>query len=151
KGGMSGPDARLGELVDRHLFPDTPIGFNAGGEPDHIPDLRYEDFIRFHRTLYHPSNAYIFLYGDIPTREHLEFLGPKLDAFSPQQPSSPTPTQPRFTAPRSVRATYPLAPGQPTAERSFVLLAWIVGDASDVMDVLALAALERVLLGNQGA
>jgi Zn-dependent M16 (insulinase) family peptidase len=151
KGAMSAPERRLAAVSDRALFPDTPYGFNAGGEPGAIPDLRYDDFLDFHRRLYHPSNAFIFLYGDIPTADHLVFLGPKLDGFSAQPTSPPTPRQPRFTSPRTAVATYALAPGQPTAERSFVVMRWIVGDAGDSDDVAAMAALDRVLLGNQGA
>jgi Zn-dependent M16 (insulinase) family peptidase len=82
KGAYSTPESLVYELAGRGLFPDTPLGRDSGGDPDRIPDLTYEQFRQFHKTFYHPSNALIFTYGDIPTEEHLKFLAPVLDEFS---------------------------------------------------------------------
>jgi len=82
KGAYSTPESLVYELAGRGLFPDTPLGRDSGGDPDRIPDLTYEQFLEFHKTLYHPSNALIFTYGDIPTEDHFKFLAPVLDEFS---------------------------------------------------------------------
>lgn len=82
KGAYSTPESVMYKIAGRGLFPDTPLGRDSGGDPDTIPDLTYEQFLEFHKTFYHPSNALIFTYGDIPTEEHFKFLAPVLDEFS---------------------------------------------------------------------
>jgi Zn-dependent M16 (insulinase) family peptidase len=82
KGAYSTPESLVYELAGRGLFPDTPLGRDSGGDPDRIPDLTYDFFKKFHAEFYHPSNALIFTYGDIPTEEHFKFLAPVLDEFS---------------------------------------------------------------------
>ncbi len=81
KGAFSMPEALMWRLAGCGLFPDTPLGHESGGDPEHIPDLTWEQFRRFHRELYHPSNGLFFIYGDIPTAEHLRFLAPALNGF----------------------------------------------------------------------
>jgi Zn-dependent M16 (insulinase) family peptidase len=88
KGAYSTPESLVYELAGRGLFPDTPLGRDSGGDPDRIPDLTYEQFLEFHQTFYHPSNALIFTYGDIPTEEHFKFLAPVLDEFDKNQMGS---------------------------------------------------------------
>ena len=56
------------------LYPDTPYATESGGDPQFIPDLSYEQFVNFHRTLYHPANSYIFVYGNCDMEERLEYF-----------------------------------------------------------------------------
>ena len=65
KGNYSDPDTLLYKHVIESLFPDNVYHLDGGGDPAHIPDLTYEQFKAFHQTYYHPSNAYIFFYGDL--------------------------------------------------------------------------------------
>ena len=74
KGAFSSPESQLNRLNQNSLFPDTPYGVESGGDPDFIPDLSYEEFLEFHRTYYHPSNSYIYLYGAMDFTERLEWL-----------------------------------------------------------------------------
>jgi Zn-dependent M16 (insulinase) family peptidase len=60
KGAYSDPDNLQERLIQQSLFPDNTYGVDSGGDPKVIPDLTYEQFIDFHRTYYHPSNAFIF-------------------------------------------------------------------------------------------
>ena len=64
KGALSSPESILDQKIMTSLFPDTTYGYESGGEPDAIPNLTQEDFLAFHRAYYHPSNSYIFLYGN---------------------------------------------------------------------------------------
>lgn len=64
KGALSSPEGLLEEAVLGSLFPNTTYAVNSGGDPMYIPDLTQEAFENFHRTFYHPSNSYIYLYGD---------------------------------------------------------------------------------------
>ena len=71
KGAFSSPDEVLEREIMNHLFPDTTYGCESGGDPKNIPDLTYENFLNFHRTYYHPSNSYIYLYGNMDMEEKL--------------------------------------------------------------------------------
>ena len=74
KGAFSTPDDMMDREIFNTLFPDTPYGVESGGDPDVIPELTYEKFLEFHGKYYHPSNSYIYLYGDMDVEERLEYL-----------------------------------------------------------------------------
>ena len=63
---MSGKDGLIEESLLPVLFPDNCYGVNSGGDPEHIPELSYEQFIDTYKRFYHPSNARIFLDGNVP-------------------------------------------------------------------------------------
>ena len=81
KGVYSSAESLLMERTQQSLFPDTTYGLDSGGDPDHIPQLTYEEFKQFHAAYYHPSNARIIFYGDDPEDKRLELIRPYLDAF----------------------------------------------------------------------
>ena len=74
KGAFSSPEQVLYRMITTTLFPDTTYSVESGGDPDHIPELTYEQFLDFHSRYYHPSNSYIYLYGDFNVNEQLEFI-----------------------------------------------------------------------------
>ena len=74
KGAFSSPDDVLDREVFNTLFPDTAYGVESGGDPDVIPNLTYEDFLEFHKRYYHPSNSYIYLYGDVNMAKKLQWI-----------------------------------------------------------------------------
>ena len=74
KGAFSSPEGVLDRVVLNTLFPDTSYANESGGDPDVIPELTYEQFLDFHRTYYHPSNSYIYLYGNMDMAEKLNWL-----------------------------------------------------------------------------
>ena len=82
KGALSDPNDLLGEINQQSLFPDNLYRHNSGGDPVNIPDLTYEQFKNFHETYYHPSNAYIFWYGDDPEEARLEKMAGYLAGYS---------------------------------------------------------------------
>lgn len=149
KGAYSNPDRFVMQRLLSELFPDTPYGRSSGGDPDAIPDLTYDAFLEFHRRHYRPENAFVFLYGDIPTGDHLEFLEARLDGQEREGFRLELPPQPRWDSPRERTASF--ASDEATASRTFHHLAWIVGDSTDVRDVLSLAVLGEMLLGNPAA
>jgi presequence protease len=151
KGAKSSPEAKVWDLIEKNLWPDTPLGRDSGGDPDHIPELTWQGLRRFHHTFYHPTNAYIFLYGDIPTQDHLKFLSHRLAEFQKQDSAPAIPPQPRWKTPRTVSDGYPVAPTDATEGKSFIVLNWLVGNATDTATLFQLGALERILLGNQAA
>ncbi|HSN58928.1 MAG TPA: insulinase family protein, partial [Clostridiaceae bacterium] len=74
KGAFSSPESILFRKITETLFPDTTYGVESGGDPDVIPELTQEKFLEFHSKYYHPSNSYIYLYGDLDINEKLKFL-----------------------------------------------------------------------------
>ena len=74
KGAFSSPDGVLDRMILNSLFPDTTYANESGGDPDVIPELTYEEYLNFHRTYYHPSNSYIYLYGNMDMEEKLNWL-----------------------------------------------------------------------------
>ncbi len=151
KGASSIPERLMWQLAGCGLYPDTPLGRDAGGDPEHIPDLSYAQFQRFHREHYHPSNGLFFIYGDIPTAEHLRFLAPVLNGFELRAVQAATPRQPRWTAPRRIEKEYPIGTHEDAAGHTFITLNWIVGDALDPALVTDWKVLSALLFDNEAA
>ena len=78
KGAFSSSEEVLEREIFNVLFPDTPYGVESGGDPKCIPDLTYENFLAFHGKYYHPSNSYIFLYGNMDMAERLEWMDQRI-------------------------------------------------------------------------
>ncbi|MGA3068556.1 MAG: insulinase family protein, partial [Tepidisphaeraceae bacterium] len=148
---LSSPEAKVFDLVEKNLWPDTPYGLNAGGDPEDIPKLTWQGLRKFHQSFYHPSNAYIFLYGDIPTKDQLDFLGERLGKYTKTDIRVDLPSQPRWKTPRKLSDVYPVGPTDALEGKTYVVLNWLTGRATDAAELFAFSALERILLGNQAA
>ena len=109
KGVFSSPDQQLARIIQKSLLEDTPYGFESGGDPKAIPDLTYEMFLDFHKTYYHPSNSYIYLYGDMDVDEYLTFIDEHyLKDFDKKQIDSSWEKQEPFTEVKRVEEYYPV-------------------------------------------
>ncbi len=152
KGNYSSQESIVSEWSMRSLFPDTPYGFDSGGEPSYILTLSYEDFIDFHRMYYHPSNCRIYFYGNIPTEKHLEFLeGRFLKHFKKTTVNSSIPLQKPFTAPVRLQKSYPCPKGEPLEAKTTITLNWALPQATDGFNVLLWEFISEILLGSSGA
>ena len=150
-GYWSTPDNMIANLGTRGLFPDTPLGHDSGGNPDYIPTLSYEQFKDFHATYYHPSNAYFFLYGNISTQQHLDFLEPLLNPYSKKEVSISIPRQSRWKETKHIEQSYPIGSTEETAERTYIVMNWLVDDASDPDASIAWSVLSEILIGHDAA
>ena len=151
KGVFSDPESILEREATRKLLPDTCYGFESGGAPEAIPDLTPEQLREFHATRYHPSNAYIILYGDIPTDDYLAFLEPRLAPYHRIELPAGTPRQKRWTEPKVLRQVYPAAADEPLEGRTYLMLNWLTGDATDPAENARMNVLYLLLLGNSGS
>ena len=151
KGAYSSPLARLHRDAMRKLLPDTIYGRSSGGEPEAIPDLTYDSFRRYHADHYQPGNAYFFLYGDIPTRDYLDFLSDRLAGLTSRPPVIDLGLQARWSAARHFDDTYPIEPGESTDGKTYLLLAWLAADATDVDASIEWYLLDTILLGHEAA
>lgn len=152
KGVFSSPDAILEHQIYATLFPDTTYGVESGGDPDHIPELTQEQFIAFHQKYYHPSNSYIFLYGDLDLDDNLKFINEAyLKDFTAKKIDSAIPLQQPFDKLVLKVADYPVSPGESNKDKTFITLNIAAGKATDPEAYLGLMMLEHILLETPAA
>ena len=152
KGAYSSPNARLMKQFSRALFPSITYHHDSGGDPANIPDLTWEQLKAFHARHYHPSNAVMFTYGDLPAAElQSRFEDRALAEFDHLDVSDlAIPDEKRYTSPQNITATYPLPEG-PTENRTHVVLGWLLGRNSDIRKVMEARVLADVLLDNSSS
>ena len=152
KGAFSSADEYLERVIFNALFPDTAYGVESGGDPENIPDLTYEQFLEFHARYYHPSNSFIYLYGDMDMAETLAFIDENyLKAYDTITVNSEIERQIPFKEMRTVRDYYPIADEESEKENTY--LAWnvVTGDPMDIKEMIACDVLDYALLSMPGA
>ncbi|MDR3167818.1 MAG: insulinase family protein [Treponema sp.] len=148
KGEYSSPETYAGLWSVKGVLPDTPYGFESGGNPEYIPDLTWEALKEFHRDRYSPGNCRIFLAGNIPTEKQLAFLDREfLSVLPPGKAAPPVTKARRWETPRTIQVPCPAGAEQ----KSTVFLSWLCSDSTDADETLALAALTEILLGHDGS
>lgn len=152
KGAFSSPDEVLEREIMNSLFPDNTYGVESGGNPENIPDLSYEEFLDFHRTYYHPSNSYIYLYGNMDMEEKLKFIDEKyLSAFDALEVDSHIPHQAAFSSVKDIQKEYPVAENEEEEDNTYLSFNMVVGDAMDNTLGVAFDVLDYALLSAPGA
>ncbi len=152
KGAFSSPESIIYRMIQNSLFPNTAYGVESGGDPDFIPDLSYEEFIEFHKTYYHPSNSYIYLYGDMDFKERLEWLDKEyLNQYDRLNVNSQVQMQESFQAMREVEAFYSLSEEEGIQDNTYLSLNTVIGDSLDKELGLTFQILDYVLLQAPGA
>ncbi|MDX9826265.1 MAG: insulinase family protein [Spirochaetia bacterium] len=141
KGAYSDPDDLHDDLCRRSLFPDSPYGLDSGGDPRVIPHLSYAEFKAFHETYYHPSNAFIYFYGDDDPEERLAFLERWLADYTRLEVASLPAPQPAFKAPVYKSAFY-----EGKDPKAWTAINWALGEHGDHKTSLGLAILSHILL-----
>ena len=128
KGAFSSPEGVLDRVVLNTLFPDTSYANESGGDPEVIPNLTYEQFLDFHRKYYHPSNSYIYLYGDMDIEEKLNWLDDKyLSSFDFQQVDSSIRRQHSFDAMQEKIIEYSIASDEPEEDNTYLSYNKVIG------------------------
>lgn len=152
KGVFSSPDAILDHKILEILFPDNTYGFESGGDPEVIPELTYEQFCEFHSKYYHPSNSYIFLYGNMDIADALQFLDREyLSKFTKQPIQSAITPQHAFTKPVDKVFPYAVSTSEPTEDKSMLSLNFVVSSANNAQSYLAFQMLAHLLLDTPAA
>ena len=152
KGAFSSPDDVLDREVLNSLFPDTAYGTESGGDPDVIPELTYEEYLDFHRKYYHPSNSYIYLYGDMDMAEKLEFIDKEyLSAYEALEVDSAVAMQKSFDAPKEIKREYSIAEGESEKENTYLAYNMVIGDNLDRKLYIAFQVLDYALCSAPGA
>lgn len=134
KGVYSDPSSVLMADVMAGLFPDVAYGYESGGDPAVIPELTEADFLDFHRRYYHPSNSYLFLYGDLDLTERLAYLDSEyLGQFDRAEIHAPIGVQPPFEALRTRTVDYAIPAGGAVGDRHYY--AWAVASEPDLTEL----------------
>ena len=152
KGAFSSPDDVLERNIMNSLFPDVSYGCESGGDPDYIPDLSYEEFLDFHRTYYHPSNSYIYLYGNMDMAEKLDFIDKKyLSAFDHLDVDSEIKEQQPFDEMHDLVMEYPISESEGEEDNAYLAYSVVTGTAMDSLMCAAFDVLDYALLSAPGA
>ena len=152
KGAFSSPDDVLEREMMNSLYPHTTYGCESGGDPAVIPELTYEEFLDFHKKYYHPSNSYIYLYGDMDMAEKLTFIDEHyLSAFEPLEVDSAIGEEPAFLIPNRVVKEYPINEGEDEEENTYLSLNLSVGNSLDQELYVAFQILDYALCSAPGA
>ena len=152
KGAFSSPEGVLEREILSSLYPDTTYANESGGDPEAIPELSYQEFLDFHSRYYHPSNSYIFLYGDCDMAEKLEWLDKEyLDSFDYLAIDSEVRSQAPFDKTAEVVKEYSVSAEESLEDNTYLSYNKSVGDTMDEKLYLGMQVLEYVLLTMPGA
>ena len=152
KGAYSSPDEVLSSQIYRSLFPDNTYSKDSGGNPEYIPKLTYEAYLDFYHKYYHPSNSYIYLYGDMDVVERLEWLDKEyLSLYDYKKVNSEINKQPAFDEIKNVEAQYSITMDDSQENKTYLSYNRVVGDSLDEMLYQAFDVLDYALVSSPGS
>lgn len=152
KGAYSSPDEVLSSQIYRSLFQDNTYSKDSGGNPEYIPKLTYEAYLDFYHKYYHPSNSYIYLYGDMDVVERLEWLDKEyLSLYDYKKVNSEINKQPAFDEIKNVEAQYSITMDDSQENKTYLSYNRVVGDTLDEMLYQAFDVLDYALVSSPGA
>ncbi len=152
KGVFSSPEQQLYRVIEKSLHEHTAYGYESGGDPVYITDLDRKTFLDFHRRYYHPSNSYIYLYGDMDAAEELAFIDKEyLSAYDYLDIDSALTDEPDFDAPKHLQEEYSLSDAEEEADNTYLTYNVRVGKSTDKKLCMAFSIIEHALLDAPGA
>lgn len=152
KGVFSSPEQLLARNIQQSLFPDTAYGVESGGDPVVIPELTYQNYLDFHGKYYHPSNSYIYLYGDMNMEEKLNWIDEKyLREFDYLEVDSEIALQQTFDEMREEYGFYSVTEGEDTEGKAYFSYNAVCADSLERNLYLAFQVLNYVLIQSVGA
>ncbi|MCM1414312.1 MAG: insulinase family protein [bacterium] len=152
KGAFSSPDDVLYREIMNSLYPHTSYGVESGGDPDVIPELTYEGFLEFHRKYYHPSNSYLYLYGDMDMEEKLDYIDREyLSKYEALSVDSALLSEPAFRETAVVEKEYPIMESESEAANTYLSYNVCLGEALSGKVNRGFQALADAVVGAPGA
>lgn len=152
QGAYSSPERILGENIGKSLYPDTCYQYSSGGNPDIIPKLSYEAFLDFHRKFYHPSNSYIYLYGNGNIEKQLKHIDENyLYNFDKAEIHSTIGIQKPFSSKNEIVDYYPISNEENDENRSYLSLNFVLGENTDPEIYLMTSILSQLLVESEAA
>ena len=152
KGVYSSPDDILEHEIMTALFPDTTYGVESGGDPKHIPELTYEQYLKFHSTLYHPSNSYIIIYGNADMEMLLQYIDREyLSSYERKDVDSTIISQRTFDAMKEHIASYPVDAKEDEKGKTYLTYNVVTGNCFDIKELIAFEVIDYALVSAPGA
>ncbi len=152
KGAMGQPVSLLWQTLTKYLYPTTTYHHNSGGDPAEIPNLSYQELVDFYKTHYHPSNSVFMTFGNIPAIEHHEKIETlALSKFECLDTTISVPNERRYVAPICIEEHYPLDEEEISANKTHIILGWLLSESSNLENQLKLQLLSGVLLDNSAS
>ncbi len=152
KGALASSESRMWHTLMEELVPDLPYAFNSGGDPKEIPNLTYENLIRFHEIYYHPSRCLFFFYGNFPLKKNLDFIAENaLKNVLKEAPLPPIKLQPRFLTPVKKEISYPITASEDLKDQTIISFCWLTVPLIDQEDVLALNVIDSILMDSDAS
>ena len=150
KGAFASADRQVSGELNRLLFPESPYGFESGGDPAAIPDLTYEAFIDSHRRFYAPSNAYVFLDGDLDIEQTLAILNDEyLCNYERTERMAPPAMQKAVCG--TSEGEYELGAGEALEGKVRLSYGKVIGTFADRETLIATEVLAEMLCGSNQA
>ena len=152
KGAMSSINSTLWQTLSKYLYPTNTYHYNSGGDPAHIPDLSYDQFLDFYRVHYHPSNAIFLTFGDIPAADHqARFQDLALQRFQRLDCHIAVADEQRYSEPQYFAEPYAGDEAESDDQKTHIVMAWLLGDSTDLEATMEARLLASVLLDNSGS
>ena len=149
KGVYSDLNGIISKEEAKSIFPDNAYGKDSGGDPDFISTLTYEDFSNFHKVYYHPSNAYIFIYGNFQISKTLKILDTEyLSKFDKINVDTHIAKQANFNEPVEKIVNYPIPANEDSKGKTAITVNFKTNCLTDTFETLAMTIIEHYLLGN---
>ncbi len=153
-GAESSPDSNIYDLLIAAMFPDNTYGRNSGGDPEAIPDLTYEKFLEFYNKHYHPSNAYITLYGNLDFAERLDYIDREyLSKYEKIDPKTEITEQTPFGVGNipTITKKYPISSEESSESKTFLAYGSVCADSLDALSCVAYDFLYDILVETPGS
>ena len=152
KGVYSDPQNIVSDSITFNLHPDSSYGIDSGGDPKHIPELTYEDFLAFHKKFYHPSNSYIYLYGDLNMEEALDYIDENyLKDFDYEKINSEIILNKPLTEQKTVYGTFSASMDEMGENKDYLTYSWCLGEIKDKKDLFLRDFLSELLIDAEAA
>ncbi|NLK22245.1 MAG: insulinase family protein [Epulopiscium sp.] len=152
QGSYSNPSKVLYNQIMKSLYPDTIYSNDSSGDPSEIPNLAYEEYVNFHKTYYHPSNSFMYLYGNLNLLDTLKFIDEEyLNQFNKKEIDSVISMQKPFCERVYEEAFYSLPENTDPTNKSYLSLNYVVGDTKDKELYLGFSILSSLLLNGNSS
>ena len=152
RGVYSSPDSVMANVINQKLYPDTVYSVDSGGNPDVIPELTREEYLDYHKNYYHPSNSYIYLYGNLDPAEQLKYIDEEyLSGYDYLYVPSEIPVQNAFSEPVSCVTEYSVADEEELEKNAILSYNVVIGESKNKILTEAMNILQFILIDSPGA
>ncbi|MBR1722069.1 MAG: insulinase family protein, partial [Treponema sp.] len=163
KGSYSSFDSVASDAAIASLQKGTIYEKDSGGDPLEIPNITYEDFVEFHKKWYRPDNCFVFLNGNIPTKEQLDFIQDNfLNRLEKKFEGEVGKAKPKdnldyflsLVTPKKIEKPIEVYVDGPSGEgenNNTVLVTWLLGRAENALSATEKTVLAGILCNHDGS